>query len=181
MRFLSRSQAARGAQKVCAPGETFYTFDIQDSQHGRIWKYSTHRREIPGLAEWAKGKDYVHHTESQSADGFRTAGNQGVLVVTCTLDEIPPAELADAKAKGFRFEPITPSLFKPDAPDKPDRGPSEPRAKSEVESPTKLVWEIADSMPGASRNEIVDACVKRGVNKSTAGTQFYRWQKARSV
>jgi len=184
MHFNTRSQAAAAAKKVCAPGEVFYTFDIHgpNSPTGRVWKYATHRREIEGLADWAKGKDYVHHVESKSEDGFRSDGNYGVLVITCLMDEIPQAERDDAKARGFLFEPITPSLFKPDAPDKPARASSgEPRAKSEVESPTKLVWEIADSMPGASRNDVVEACVKRGVNKSTAGTQFYRWQKARSV
>lgn len=180
MHFLTRSQAAKAARKVCAPGETFHTWPVSGGHQGVVWKYQTHRRIIPGLDDWAKGKDYVHHTESQSADGFRTADNYGVLVITCMLDEISAAERDEAKALGFIFEPITPGLFTPEKVEA-EKTPSAPRAKSEVESPTKLVWEVADSMPGASRNDVVDACVKRGVNKSTASTQYYRWQKARSV
>lgn len=37
------------------------------------------------------------------------------------------------------------------------------------------VWEIADSMPGAKRKEVVSACVVAGIALGTAKTQFQHW------
>lgn len=54
-----------------------------------------------------------------------------------------------------------------------------PMARSTADSPVKRVHAIADSMPGATRAQVVAACVEAGINKSTAGTQFYHWSKAR--
>jgi hypothetical protein len=53
--------------------------------------------------------------------------------------------------------------------------------RSTVDSPTKRVWAIADGMPGATRAEIVAACVAEGINKSTAGTQYFHWNTARKA
>ena len=55
------------------------------------------------------------------------------------------------------------------------------RAKSDIESPVKVVWRIADEMKGADRKAVIAACEAAGVNKSTASTQFYKWQKAQTV
>lgn len=183
MRFLSRSQAAVAAQRVTAPGEGFYTFDMPGANStpgGRIWKYLTHRHTSPEAEAWAKSRDYVNHVECAPVDGFRTSAVTPVLVITCTLEEVPEADQAEVKTLGFRFEPITPSLFKPER-DEVEKEPGAPRERSAVESPTKLVWEIADSMPGAAREQVIAACVERGVHKATASTQFYRWQKSKSV
>lgn len=52
--------------------------------------------------------------------------------------------------------------------------------ESSAERPCKLVWHIADEMkttrPSATRAEILDACVKRGVAYYTARTQYQQWQ-----
>jgi hypothetical protein len=40
---------------------------------------------------------------------------------------------------------------------------------------TKRVWQMADSMPGATRKEVVAACVAEGVNPGTARTQYQHW------
>lgn len=45
---------------------------------------------------------------------------------------------------------------------------------------TAKVWQIADSMPGADRKAIINACVAAGINESTAGTQYSKWRKARA-
>lgn len=51
------------------------------------------------------------------------------------------------------------------------------RERSTIEKPVEVVHRLCDEMEGASRDEIVAACVAQGVNENTAKTQFYRWQK----
>lgn len=50
--------------------------------------------------------------------------------------------------------------------------------KSTVESPTKLVWRIADSMKGARRKDIIAACEAAGVAYYTARTQYQHYTTA---
>lgn len=67
-------------------------------------------------------------------------------------------------------------------------GPSAPRSvkngsipylgRSTCKDPVHTVWEIAASMPGAARAEVVTACVVAGVATSTAHTQFQAWRSA---
>src|SRR6185437_14484322 len=101
----------------------------------------------------------------------------------CTLDEIPQEDRTEIEAKGWKIEPMTPELFSSAG----DKNPLKPAStssratgeKSTVESPTKLVWEIASSLPaGSSKIEIIDACLARGITKATAQTQYYKWAKA---
>ena len=49
---------------------------------------------------------------------------------------------------------------------------------STAEKPTKKVWAIADSMPGASRKEVIAACVAQGIAPGTSRTQYQAWFKA---
>lgn len=49
---------------------------------------------------------------------------------------------------------------------------------SKVIRPTKMVWEIADSMPKASRKEVMEACVNAGIAYGTSRTQYQAWFKA---
>lgn len=37
------------------------------------------------------------------------------------------------------------------------------------------VWEIADSVPGARRKDVVNACVQAGIPLGTAKTQYQHW------
>lgn len=49
---------------------------------------------------------------------------------------------------------------------------------------TARVWAIADEVTGdgaVDRGAIIDACVKAGINKSTAATQYSKWKKARGA
>lgn len=50
--------------------------------------------------------------------------------------------------------------------------------RSTCKDPVKTVWEIASTMPGASRQQVVTACVVAGVATSTAHTQFQAWRTA---
>lgn len=49
---------------------------------------------------------------------------------------------------------------------------------STCEKPTKKVWHIADSMPKASRKEVIEECVRQGIAYGTARTQYQAWFKA---
>lgn len=55
--------------------------------------------------------------------------------------------------------------------------PAKPRV-STCERPTKKVWDIADSMPKASRKEVMAECVAQGIAYGTARTQYQAWFKA---
>lgn len=51
---------------------------------------------------------------------------------------------------------------------------------------TLQVWEIADSLnkgepknPKEFRKAVIDECVRRGINASTASTQFSKWSKSK--
>ncbi len=53
---------------------------------------------------------------------------------------------------------------------------AQPRVlKSTVEGPTKRVWSIADGMPGAKRQDVVQACIEAGIATGTARTQYQKW------
>ena len=143
-----------------------------------VWRVVEVQGKAPASLEYAKGKDFVAWTEVRYIDEGRSPGLQGVLIVSCFKHELPddiPADLI--------VEPLTPELWDGSKGEASATGKvaAGGRAKSEVESPTKLVWQIADSMPGADRKDVIAACIEKGVNKSTAGTQYYRWAKARGA
>lgn len=54
---------------------------------------------------------------------------------------------------------------------------AKPRLSSVIR-PTKMVWDIADSMPKASRKEVMEACVNAGIAYGTSRTQYQAWFKA---
>lgn len=51
-------------------------------------------------------------------------------------------------------------------------------ARSTCKDPVAKVWEIAASMPGAQRKDVIVACVLAGVATSTAHTQYQAWKAA---
>lgn len=57
--------------------------------------------------------------------------------------------------------------------------PVSPRPRlSTCLGPTKRVWHIADSMPKASRKDVMAECIRQGVAYGTARTQYQAWFKA---
>lgn len=171
--YVTRSQAAKAAQRAGHP--SFRT--IRFPSHG--WKYEVFNGKCDEAHAYAKTVDFVHHVEVDHIDEGRAPGYRGVLIVTCLPEELP-ADLP------FAVEPITPELFA----DKAIRdslgkglttGATGVRAKSDIESPTKVVWRIADEMKGEPKSAIVARCVEAGVNESTASTQFYKWRKANNA
>lgn len=53
--------------------------------------------------------------------------------------------------------------------------------KSTAQSPCKLVWHIASSMPGAKREAVIAECAAQGISPNTAKTQYQHWKKAGQV
>lgn len=181
--YITRSQAAQAALK-----KDIACFRTRpDPTHRGYWMYNVVSGPSagPDAKEWASTRDYVAWVEVDFRDSGHTPGYDSVLVITCFLEEVPAEDMAEIKANGWKIQPITPSLFTMVEEKNPLRdttGRSKPagapREKSSAESPTKLVWEIASSMPTASKADIVAACVARGIHPSTAQTQYYKWAKA---
>lgn len=183
--FATRSQCARKARR-----EGFKAFrSLRIGNEG--WRLVTMPDTNPALdpaIAFADACDWVSHVEVHSVDEGRKPGTRVVLVVTCFKDEIP-----ETVPEGLDVEPITESLWSGDKEAFEHRARNKdtsagPRAKSDVESPTKLVWQIADEMCyNASelnkelRTAIIAACVEKGVNKATAQTQVYRWAKSKGA
>lgn len=67
-------------------------------------------------------------------------------------------KLADAQAVNDSVEPMRPRL-------------------STTDKPTKKVWHVADSMPGAKRKDVIEECVRQGIAYGTARTQYQHWFK----
>jgi hypothetical protein len=57
------------------------------------------------------------------------------------------------------------------------------RDRSRVEKPVRLVWSVAEEMvgvnPNVSSRDVVDECVRRGVARNTAKTQYSLWKTLR--
>jgi ribosomal protein L32E len=60
-----------------------------------------------------------------------------------------------------------------------DREVAIPRDLADV-GPVQRCWVIANSMPGASRSEVLAACKELGINRNTAATQYQLWHYART-
>lgn len=175
--FVYRSQAAEYAKK-----QDWSSFRTKQDEHG-MWFAHYEPGESPAV-KWL-GVDFVHHVETAWDRSGDTPRKVGVLVINVTKPELDPATWDAIDREGLLVEPITPSLWsKGDdtAPTAKVRNASTgERAKSDVESPTKLVWQIADSMPGATRKDIIAACVAKGVHPSTASTQYSKWNRAKNA
>ena len=82
-----------------------------------------------------------------------------------TADAPPPVDKTKAAAKPKR------------------KAPAKAKAKAADDQPKKdgpvaQVWAMCESMPGAPRKEVVEACVAAGINVHTAKTQYQRWFSA---
>ena len=102
------------------------------------------------------------------------------------LDELNEWEAPSSPGAGYAS--ILPSGPPPPPADADDRTEIAPppglpgtppiRAYSTVERPVRMVWQIADSMPGATRKDVVAAAVEQGVAPNTARTQYQAWFEA---
>ena len=89
-------------------------------------------------------------------------GFQGQLIQTPKMK----AFIAAAKEMNFADTRTLAASVKP----LPIGGDKKPRTGA-----CKKVWDMADSMPGAKRSEVISACVAAGLNLGTAKTQYQLW------
>ena len=77
------------------------------------------------------------------------------------------------------FVPYNPQLLLP-APKKVKKVTESLPKESTIDSPVKMVWEIADRMWGQRRKDIIEECVKQGITYNTARTQYQAFYKVKS-
>lgn len=189
---LYRKQAVEAAHKAGYVG-----FRTKFDTSTEMWKALYSDKDLSPAHEYAQRCEFVHHAEVEFRDGRKV----GVLVVTITLEELHLEHgtvnqdtsgthwFTPGMAQGgpnYIVEPLTLDLWEPDPPTgtlgtvkrSVTSATSAIRERSTAESPVKLVHRLADEMRGQPRKDVIAACVAAGVNKSTANTQFYHWQKA---
>lgn len=108
-----------------------------------------------------------------SADEFVSAHTKAGLVLAADILNI------DVSEAGTKLEIYSLIIDGAKLPDQSLRG------KSTIQSPVAAVWQMADVMVAAqkedkraSRSEVVDACKADGIAHHTARTQFQSWFKA---
>lgn len=161
MSYLTRIAAVNAARKSGAPFMTY--FDIRVG----TWYQREVRLALPAEVKALEALPFVHHVEwSLSKRGTLVP----CAVVTCAADDVRMLEVPT----GIKIEPLDPSTWL-------TSGVSPVRPRSTVESPVAVVWRVAGEMVGASRKQVIAACVALGVNPSTAATQYHKWGKARAA
>jgi len=50
--------------------------------------------------------------------------------------------------------------------------------KSKVENPTRLMWDLCDSMKGKRRKDVIAKAIEQGISYYTARTQYQSWLTA---
>ena len=55
------------------------------------------------------------------------------------------------------------------------------REHSSIETPSDVVFGLADAMTGAKRKDVVDAAIAKGVTPNTARAAYQHWRKARGL
>ena len=91
-----------------------------------------------------------------------------------------PKQKRPAKRKGRTRSTKAAQPTKKSANTRPEAAKKK-RPGPQTAGPVAKVWEIASSMPNAARKEVVEACVKKGINVHTARTQYQRWRQAQTA
>ncbi len=157
MSYLTRAAAANAALKTLTT-----PFMTHWDAHVQAWYVKAVDLPLP-IAElgWATRLD-VHHFEWALVNSNLVP----CAVVTCREEDV------GVLPEGWVAQPLDASLWRdPAALSRPAR------AKSAIESPVAVVWRLASEMVGATRKDVIAACVALGVNASTAATQYHKWGK----
>jgi hypothetical protein len=113
------------------------------------------------VVELAKDSSVAKHLEAQQKAADKVANKH-------IMEPVAKAQpTAKAKKAAEQVEE------KVDAPK--TIGGIEVTRESTVVRPCKQVWHIADSMPGAKRKAVLEACVNAGIAYYTARTQYQQW------
>lgn len=110
-------------------------------------------------------------TYSSKSNAKRAAKSQGLDLETINIVEQAAGQWAIEEAKVEAPQKKEAPVAYVDGPITAHKGGS----KSTVERPCHLVWELAESMPGARRKDVIAAAVEKGVAFYTARTQYQQW------
>lgn len=106
--------------------------------------------------------------ESHSDGGFywRRVQTESTAGIPKPSDIVEPEQVPDINECSEKVE----------KPKKKEKVSSIPNLnKSTVENPCRVVFDTAESMVGATRKEVIVACINKGVATATAKTQYQRW------
>jgi len=106
-----RSSALAQAHRAPAP-----SFAITDSTPPTINTPSLVKRVVPALAKAVGESNVVEIEPTMGAEDFGLFGQGGVPTFMFRLGSIPPARVAEAKAKGETLPSLHSALYHPDAP-----------------------------------------------------------------
>lgn len=135
-------------------------------------------------AQMAAKKEFGGEWKTQ-AEVMLATDSEGWVIIQKTQvkadDEEPKQNLSLAEALEESGESL--DDLKDDAPAIPTKGNGDGLANKQAmgwrlstcEKPTKKVWAIADSMPGASRKDVIAACEAAGIGAGTSRTQYQAW------
>lgn len=185
--FFSRSTAARDAMKRGI--KAFETMEVPAGQGAWTWEA---RRDGPGIEyalDYASDKDWISWVEITELE-------VPILIIPCLIEEID-----EVIPELFGIRPITPSLWDElpqgkrrtrgarllplGSPEGENAAPA-PRPRREAPSgepkpkavgAKAIVREVFRDMPGASKAEIIKACVDRGVPEQSAKGLYYHVSK----
>lgn len=133
-----------------------------------------------------KGRSKIAVTEVKAADLqpiTRKRPAKAPKISDAKLTELEARIEGDQLPQDNKAEPTSP-ITEGKYADKPITEAKAPTARpdswklSTTEKPTKKVWNVADSMPGASRKDVIAACVELGIAPGTSRTQYQAWFKA---
>lgn len=157
--------------------KTYETFCLDNG----VW-VARETRDAPSEVahNWARNKDGVVHTGSR----------HGCPLVVLAVDpnknglSFPPNFIVEPIRDGL-FDPLGPKQAAP-APDVPStpKGEVKPKANASPKGAVALVHTICSELHKTGNFVPAEAkrlAVEKGINKSTAATQIYRWKKANNI
>lgn len=168
--YVLRSSAVRAARREVGEGN----FEIQENDDG-LFTWSKNQPKVGVKAAPKKKKEItiVVETEASPKPELPAFVSPRVASRMASPTTVTPAPVIQTEKKVTSGVPTKTKM------------PTWAQGKhqSEIESPTKSVWEIADQMfaadPTIARKTIVETCVRQGIAYYTARTQVQLWRTAR--
>lgn len=168
MKTFSRARAAKAAlQKILDMHEASGEITTNEPEAGRFTAT-------------------VAFAEAPSAElradltGFAATWKTTFVELPGGVDYPAPAPIDHAEGMDMGEELVSPApvdLADPEVGKTP--AAEEAPAPVKILGPTKRVWAIAESMPGAARKDVIAACVADGIALGTARTQYQHWFTAK--
>lgn len=167
------------AVKLCA--STAETLPVDDTTEDDLSDRLGHVLPPTNVADGRihAGASVVQHPEYGNTGKVEAkAGKSKKMEVTVTEQPVDPSRGPAKPTKVSKSK--TPKSDKPKAP----KVPRDPSGRPASGTSTGKVWDIADKLSKGVkdvttkefRTKVVEACVKEGINQSTAGVQFGKWK-----